>query len=276
MKTTIALATGVLALASTVAHAETKAIEGSDTLFGLMSDAIIGTGLESDLNYVGGGSGKGESAIVEGRQGIAPMSRPAKDDAIAKAKAVGIDLVPHKIGLDGVGVFVNKSNPLQKIDMNSLRSIFSCKAGNWEDIPGSTKKGPIKVYRRNDSSGTTDTFKSLVKVDAFGSCVTVVNETADIAAITSKDENALGYAGLSGGTDKNKALSIATDAAAAWFLPTVANIRSFKYPLSRYLFVYEAKGAVVPSAAEAQLLEKILDRGFMDPIVQANEFFTID
>jgi phosphate transport system substrate-binding protein len=274
---TISLAT-VLALASvgSTALADVKAIEGSDTLYGVLSDAILASGLDGELSYAGGGSGKGEAALVEGRQGIAPMSRAMKDDAVAKAKAKGIEVVPHKVGLDGVGVFVNKTNSLAKIDMNSLRSIFSCKAGNWEDIPGSTKKGAIKVYRRNDSSGTTDTFKSLVKIDAFGSCVTVVNETADIAAITSKDENALGYAGLSAGTDKNKALSIAVDGSATPYLPTIGNIRSFSYPLSRYLYVYEAKGAVTPTASEAALLEKVLDRGFIDPILQSNEFFTLD
>jgi phosphate transport system substrate-binding protein len=261
---------------SSQALADAKAIEGSDTLYGLLSDAILGAGLEGELTYAGGGSGNGEKALVEGRQGIAPMSRAMKDDAIAKAKAKGIDVVPHKIALDGVGVFVNKSNPLEKIDMNSLRSIFSCRAGNWEDIPGSTKKGPIKVFRRNDASGTTDTFKSLVKIDAFGSCVTVLPETADISAITSKDSEALAYSGLSAGTDKNKALSVAADASATWYLPTIANIRTFNYPLSRFLYVYEAKGALVPSVAEAALLEKVLDRGFMDPIVQSNEFFTLD
>lgn len=256
--------------------ADVKAIEGSDTLYGLISDAILASGLEGDITYAGGGSGKGETALLQGRQGIAPMSRPMKDDAVAQAKAKGIEVVPHKIALDGVGVFVHGSNPLEKIDMNSLRSIFSCRAGNWEDIPGSTKKGPIKVFRRNDSSGTTDTFKSLVKIEQFGSCVTVLPETADVAAITSKDSEALAYSGLSAGTGKNKALSVATDDSATWYLPTIANIRTFKYPLSRYLFVYEAKGAVVPTASEAALLDKVLDRGFMDPIVQANEFFTLD
>lgn len=276
MKSFPLLACALSLSVATVAQAEVKAIEGSDTLYGLLSDAILQAGLDSELSYAGGGSGKGETAIVEGRQGIAPTSRPLKDEAIAMAKAKGIELVPHKIGLDGVGVFVNNSNPIEKIDLNSLRSIFSCKSGLWEDIPGSGKKGPIKVYRRNDSSGTTDTFKSLVKIDAFGSCVTALEETADIAAITSSDADALAFSGLSAGTDKNKALSVAVDAAAKSYLPTVANIRAFDYPLARYLYVYEAKGALKPSLAEAALLEKVLDRGFMDPIVQANEFFTLD
>lgn len=271
----VSLALASVASASS-ALADAKAIQGSDTMYGLMSDAILQSGLESQVTYSGGGSGKGEEALVAGTQGIAALSRAAKDDAVAKAKAKGIELVPHKVALDAVDVWVNKSNPIKKIDLNSLRSIFSCKAGRWEDVPGSGKTGAIKVFRRNDNSGTTDTFKSLVKIDKFGTCVTVVEETADIAAITSRDENALAYSGLSAGTDKNKSIAVAVDASAPAYLSTIDNVRTFKYPLSRYLYVYEARGATTLTTAEASLLDKILDRSFLDPIVQANEFYTLD
>jgi phosphate transport system substrate-binding protein len=154
--------------------------------------------------------------------------------------------------------------------------VFECRAANWEDIPNSGKTGPIKVFRRNDDSGTTDTFKSLVKIEKFGSCVTVVAETADIAAITSRDINALAYSGLSAGTDKNRAVPVAVNGSATPYLPTVENVRTFNYPLSRYLYVYEATGASKPTEGETKLLEKLLDRSFLDPIAQANEFFTLD
>ena len=272
----VKIAAAIATVAATTAFADVKTIEGSDTMFGLVNDAIVQAGLDGQISYVGGGSGKGETALVEGRQGIAALSRVMKDEAVAKAKNAGISVVPHKVAVDAVVVWVNKNNASSKIDVNSLRSIFSCRAGDWKDVPGSGKTGPIKVFRRNDASGTTDTFKSLVKLEAFGSCVTALPETADIAAVTSRDENALAYSGLSAGTDKNKALAVSVDATSTPFLPTGPNVRSFKYPLSRFLYVYEAGGASALAAPEKALLAKLLDRSFLDPIAQANEFFTLD
>jgi ABC-type phosphate transport system substrate-binding protein len=75
---------------SATSFADAKAIQGSDTMFGLMSDAILQAGLEGEVTYAGQGSGKGEEALVNGTQGIAALSRPMKDAAIAKAKAAGI------------------------------------------------------------------------------------------------------------------------------------------------------------------------------------------
>ena len=101
-------------------------------------------------------------------------------------------------------------------------------------------------------------------------------ETADIASATENDANSIAYSGRSAIRENNKSISLSAGPGKPYYLPTVQNIRDFKYPLSRYLFVYEAKGAHTPNAAEAKLLSKVLDRSFMDPIVQANEFYTLD
>jgi phosphate transport system substrate-binding protein len=160
---------------------------GSDTLAGVMTDAIIAGGLEQQISYAGGGSGNGEKAIVAGEQGIAPMSREVKPEVLQQATAQGVTLVPHVIGLDGLAIFVNKANMTQGLDLGTLRKIFSCELTKWEDIAGSSIRGKINVYRRNDASGTTDTFKHLVGVKQFGACVVILNETADIAEKTSKE-----------------------------------------------------------------------------------------
>lgn len=263
-------------LVTSIAVAAPASLQGSDTMAGIMTDAISAAGLEGEVTYVGGGSGLGEKAVSAGEQGIAPLSREVSPQAVAAAKAKGITLVPHVIGLDGVAVFVNAKNTLEKLDLPALRNIFTCSATKWEDVPGSGRTGAIAVFRRNDNSGTTDTFKSLVGIDAFGACVKALPETADIANATATNENALAYSGLTARRDGNKAVALAKAPGQAAVQPTAANIRSFAYPLARKLYVYEAKGGnVALSNAEATLLDKMLDRSFMDPIIQANEFFTV-
>ena len=46
--------------------------------------------------------------------------------------------------------------------------------------------------------------------------------------------------------------------------------------LSRKLFIYESTGARKVNQAEQQFLDQVLDRSFMDPIVQDHDFVTID
>lgn len=261
---------------SAVAVAAPMTIAGSDTLAGVMSDAINQSGLQSELTYAGGGSGKGETAIVAGQQGIAPMSRAFKAEAKEKATVAGIKLVEHVIGLDGLGIWVKKDNSLTRVDFDTLRKIFACEITKWDDVPYANKSGAIVAIRRDDASGTTDTFKSLVGVKAFGECVKIMAETTDIAAETSVNANAIAYAGLSAGRDANRALSVSVKADSAAILPTVRNIRTFAYPLARKLFVYEAQGSVKPGAAEMKLIENVSDRSFIDPIIQQNEFITLD
>ncbi len=250
--------------------------QGSDTLAGVITDAIIAAGMNNELGYLGGGSGKGEEAIVKGDQGIAPMSRDMKADAIEKGKTRGVSFVDHVIALDGVGVFVNKANQLAALDIPLIQKIFTCQITDWRDVPGANRSGRINAFRRNDVSGTTDTFKNLVGIAKFGDCVTVLAETVDIAEKTASDQWAIGYSGHTALRDNNKCVKIARGDGSPAVDLNVATVRSFAYPLARKLHIFEVSGAAKPNATEAKFLKKVLDRSFLDPIVQNNEFYTLN
>lgn len=266
-----------LLLASTSAFGQTKHIfAGSDTLAGAITDAIIQAGLDQQLNYVGGGSGTGEKGIVNGEQGIAPMSRPFDGNLAAQLQTNGVRVVEHVVALDGISMFVNKGNPVASLDVATVSRIYSCEFTKWEQIPNSGLKGDIKAFRRNDQSGTTDAFKMFTGLKKFGACVTVVAETADISEATSREALAIGYAGLSGKVEKNREVALQAKLGSPAVLPTTATIRNFSYPFARKLYVYEVTGTRNANDVEQQFLSYITDRSFMDPIVQAHEFVTID
>lgn len=265
----------VLAL-SVNSFAQTKhLISGSDTMGGIMTDAIIAAGFDKEIGYVGGGSGVGEKALVNGEIGISAMSRQMKPELIVQMKTAGVNVEENIIALDGVGVFVNATNSLAGLDLATLAKIYTCEITSWAQIPGSTKTSAIHAFRRDDLSGTTDTFKTLVGIKSFGSCVTVLTETADIAEKTSSDADAIGYAGLSGHTDKNVSLGL-SKSGSDYVKPTAGTIRAQTYPLARKLYVYSVSGARSLNSIEARFLDQILDRSFMDPIVQDHDFITID
>ena len=264
-------------LISTASQAQVNkiAISGSDTLAGVMNDAIIAAGLNQNITYTGGGSGVGEKALANGEISLTALSREMKPEFLASAQAKGILPIAHVIGLDGLAILVNKSNPTVSMDFTTLTKIFNCEYTSWSQVPGSNKNGAIKVFRRDDKSGTTDTFKHILGLKNFGSCVTVLAETADIADRTASDIDAVGYAGLSGLKEGNRALAIAKTGGQA-YEPNTITIRNETYPLSRKLYVYSVSGAKSPEGVEAELLDFVLDRSFLDPILQSHDFVTID
>ncbi len=263
-------------IAVTTSYAQTKhLISGSDTMGGLMTDAIIASGLDKEIGYSGGGSGVGEKDFANGEISLTAMSRAMKPEVLAQIQAAGVVAEPHVVALDGVVAFVNDSNRLQGLDLTTLARIYTCEITSWAQVPGSTKTTAIHAFRRDDKSGTTDTFKTLVGIKAFGACLTTVNETADIAEKTATDADAIGYAGLSGKVEHNTELSLAKTGV-AYVAPTAANIRNETYPLARKLYIYSASGKRSPNQVEEKLLEQLLDRSFLDPIVQDHDFVTLD
>ncbi len=266
-----------LLLSSQISVADTKIkISGSDTLAGVMTEAIINAGLNEQIVYVGGGSGVGEKALVAGEIGITAMSREFKPELVSQVGPEGVVINPYILGLDGLGIFVNQNNSLKNIDFSTLVKIYSCEIKTWEQVPGSGKTGAILALRRNDQSGTTDTFKHLLGVKKFGDCIQILQETQDIAERTSKEENTIGYAGLSAKLEGNKTLAIATQAQGPFVNPSTTTIRNESYPLSRKLYFYYVSGSRNPNPTEMQLLDLVTDRSFMDPIIQNHEFVTLD
>src|SRR5690348_3190779 len=124
MKKLLSLVAFAAVGASFTAHADPFQFRGSDTLFGAITDAINQSGLQSDLQYLGGGSGLGEKGLLAGTQTIAPMSRPLSTGAINDLLNQGIEPVATVIGLDGVAVFVKASESAAQIDLATLRGIF--------------------------------------------------------------------------------------------------------------------------------------------------------
>jgi phosphate transport system substrate-binding protein len=258
--------------AETLSH-----FKGSDSMAGIVSDAIIAAGLNKEIVYEGGGSGLGETALVNGEQGIAPMSRKMKAEAVQALKEKGIGVEAHVIALDGIGIFVHETSTVNEIDLPALKQIYTCQITKWEQLPNSRMNGAIKAYRRNDASGTTDTFKNLVGVKDFGACVQVLAETSDIAEKTATEKNAIGYSGATAKRDGNKALSVAPTLGAVSIPLNVNTVRNSQYPLARKLYIYEVTGAKTPNESEDKLLNSyLLDRSFLDPIVQDHEYYTID
>lgn len=272
------MALSIIAIGALVAPRQASAIYsfmGSDTLEKVISAAIIEGGMNTEIEYRAGGSGKGEGAMARGEQGIAPMSRALNemDATVAAAIRNGVTFIGHVIGLDGVGVFINKENKVIKLDIPTIRRIYTCEITKWEQVSGSNLTGEIVPLSRDGNSGTTDTFKSLVGIKDFGKCVKSKPDTDAIATITTQDVKAIGYGGKSAERPNNYAVSIARNPGEQAIELNGNTIRNETYPLARKLYVYEVAGARSPSELETRLLSVLTDEDTMRDILRDNGGF---
>jgi phosphate transport system substrate-binding protein len=238
-----------------VARAETLQIDGSTTV-GPIADAFaeyfksIQPGLSITVKKTG--SGDGAAALIDGRCDIATMSRFMKPEEFQKAVANNVLPVAHVVAMDGVCVAVHPSNPVKALTGAQVRDIYMGKITNWNQVGGSDT--PIVVISRDTSSGTYETFESLIMKKApMAAGVEYVNANPQAQSRVRTTAGAIGYVGL-GFLEGVKALSI--DGVA----PTRQTVASGTYPVSRPLFLftngYPKLGSAVHKFVTFHLTEK--------------------
>ncbi len=230
-------------------------IKGSDTMVNL-GQAWAEKYMEIDPNefiaVTGGGSGTGMASLISGTCDVAMSSREIKNKENELAKSKGIVPFEIKAALDGLAVVVNPKNPIDKLTLDQLAGIFSGTITNWKDLGGQDAK--IVILSREVNSGTHVYFKEHVlrngKTDGkeeFAPGALMLSSSQAIADEVANNTGAIGYYGMGYISPKQKAVAVAKDAKAPYVSPTIENVVSGAYPISRPLFIYtngEPKGSV--------------------------------
>ncbi len=214
-------------------------IKGSDTMVILVQrwTEVYPDKTNVEFQVTGGGSGTGIAALINGTTDICSSSRPIKKDEVAQLeKKYGYKGLEIRVAMDGLAIYVHKSNPVKQLTMAQVKDIFTGKVTNWKDVGGANK--PILLYSRENNSGTYEFFKEHVlnKQDFAASAQHMAGTAALINAI-SKDPNGIGFGG-SAYAKNVKALPIAKDAESKAIAANVTSIHSGEYPISRFLYFY--------------------------------------
>jgi phosphate transport system substrate-binding protein len=218
---------------------ERVTIKGSDTMVILVQrwTEAYPDKSATEFQVTGGGSGTGIAALINGTTNICASSRPIKKDEVVQLeKKFGYKGLEIRVAMDGLAIYVHKSNPVKQLTMAQVKDIFTGKVTNWKQVGGNDK--PILLYSRENNSGTYEFFKEHVlnKQDFAASAQHMAGTAALINAV-SKDNNAIGFGGAA--YAKNvKALPIAKEASAKAVGPTAATIHDGSYPISRFLYFY--------------------------------------
>ena len=223
---------------------------GSDTLNNLMTlwaEEFKKFYPNVNIGIEGKGSSTAPPALIEGTAQLGPMSREMKSSEIDKFEAkYGYKPTEIKVAIDALAVFVHKDNPIASLDLKQVDGIFSStyKRGgqsleNWGQagLTGTWATLPMSLYGRNSASGTYGFFKEHTL--SKGDYKTTVKEQPGSSAVVqgiASELSGIGYSGIGYKTSGVKALAISDKAGPVD--ATQANAESFKYPISRYLYVY--------------------------------------
>ncbi len=234
---------------------------GSDTLNNLMT--FWAEGFQKQYPNVriqieGKGSSTAPPALISGTAQLGPMSRVMKAEEIDEfEKKYGYKPTAIKVAVDGVGVFVNKDNPIKELTLQQVDGIFSkTRKGGGKDakswgqvgLTGDWAARPVSLYGRNSASGTYGFFKeiALFKGD-YKDTVKEQPGSASVVQGITEDRYAIGYSGIGYKTSGVRTVALAKKAGEPFYEDTPENVLSGKYPLSRFLYVYVNKAPNKPT-----------------------------
>lgn len=239
MNRIMSLACALLIAVGLIAE-EKITVKGSDTMVILAqrwAERYMAKNKGVTIQVTGGGSGTGISALINGTTDICNSSRPIKPaERDMLQKKWGSRGVEIKCALDGLSIYVNEKNPVKELSMQQLKDIYQGKITNWKQVGGRDQK--IILYSRENNSGTYVYFKdNVLNGEDFTSTAQNMPGTAAVVNAVAKDVAGIGYGGAAYGKGIRE-LAIKADDKSPAYAPTMENIRSGKYPLSRFLYMY--------------------------------------
>ncbi len=273
---------GLLMSGSVLTARRMVQIKGSDTLVNLvqvLAEEYMAKNPRSPIAVLGGGSGTGIAALINGTTDIANHSRPMKESEKQQCADKGIDYRTFIIAIDGLSIIVNKNNLINEIPMDKIGAIFRGEITNWKDAGGPDME--ISLYGRQSNSGTYVFFQEhILGNQDYSADMKRMNGNAQIVEGVIQDRAGIGYVGVGYVVDAKtkqarndlKILNVSKDADSQAFSPlNKAAVDSGDYPVSRPLF---QTSAGKPNGTVAEFLKFILSPEGQK-IVEAEGFFPI-
>jgi phosphate transport system substrate-binding protein len=232
----------VVQISSTEAQDKAITIKGSDTMVLLgqrWAEVYMKKNPASRIQVTGGGSGTGIAALINGTTDICEASRPMKDKEKEDVKAKrGADVVEVPVAVDGLAIYLNTANAIKELSLEQLKGIYTGKITDWKDVGG--KAGKIIAYGRENNSGTYAYFKEHVLANAdFDPSIQTLPGTSAVTNAVAKDPKSIGYGGIAYAKGIRHAM-VKKDDNSPPIEPSMENVLSGKYPISRYLYWYFA------------------------------------
>lgn len=252
---------GLLFTATASAQRKMIQVKGSDTMVNLvqiLAEEYMAKKPGAAIAVLGGGSGTGITAIINGTCDLANHSREWKPKELDLAFEKGVRPRIFAIAVDALSIIVNEKNSVDSLTMAQVGSIFRGEIKNWKAVDGPDQK--ISLYGRQSNSGTYSFLQEHVLNNKnYSQDVKEMNGNAQIIEGVSQDLAGVGYVGVGYLYDEKgeirrgiKVLQIKKDENSPAYSPLDKEaVYSAKYAISRPL--YQSTSGK-PSAAVADFI----------------------
>ena len=234
---------------------------GSDTMNNLMtlwSEAFIKMYPNVKVQVEGKGSSTAPAALIAGTSQFGPMSRAMKASEIDQFEAkYGYKPTQLRTSYDALAVYVNKDNPIEKLTLAQVDAAFSKSrrrsykqnVTTWGQLglTGDWANRPISLYGRNSASGTYGFFKEHTLGNGdYKDAVKEQPGSASVVQGVTEDRFGMGYSGIGYKTSGVKAVALADKDGDPFSSGSYDDVKSGKYPLNRFLYIYINKAPGKP------------------------------
>lgn len=216
----------------------TVATNGSTSMekvIAALSEAFMAKNPDVVVTYDATGSGAGITAATEGTADIGLASRNLKTEE------TGLDATV--IAVDGIAIVLNKANTVTDLTIEQIAGLATGTITNWSEVGGAD--APVVFIGREAGSGTRDGFESIVKVADACKYEQELTSTGAVVAAVAANENAIGYASLSGVGDTVSAIKVGGVEC------TEATVLDGTYPIQRNFNMITKQGVELSAAAKA-------------------------
>jgi phosphate transport system substrate-binding protein len=240
-KMTLAVAVGaVMALTAPAAQAATNligsgSVAAEPVLRPLFSAYQKYTKGKVHFLYTANGGNAGVADVQSGKSQFAGQARPPlPSDA-------GTTYI--KLYLDGLCIDVHPSNGLSNTSLAQVADIYHAVTTNWSQVPGSNKSTTIQPFGRDTNGGTFNFFlQGVLNNQPAASNVTALTADGLVKNAVAGNPDSIGYIGLAWQDRSVKSLSLNGVAC------NQANVRTLRYPLSRFIFLVLPTNGANPAA----------------------------
>ncbi len=213
----------------------------------------------------------GPAALLEGRADLVPMSRPLTPEEVQSfTKKYGYPPTEIEVAADALAIYVEKGNPVPGLTLGQLDGIFSqtqrrglspIETWGQAGLTGEWADRRITLYGYGPDDGAYQIFQQQVlNGGVFRLSLRVEGGGSSIVQGVAADPGAIGFASVFFACKRVRVVQIA-GADGRFYAPTEENIRSHRYPLSRFLYVCVNKPPRQPlGGPAAEFLRFLLSR----------------